>query len=395
MGEQDFAYEKTEEGIRILRCYGVSGAVAVPEELEGLPVTELADYAFADRMEGEPENTSGLPCICGEDLEELYLPESIRRLGRYVFYNCLQFWKLSCYSTVSFMGAGGFTGCGRLSHLEIHQKGGDSCLRELLQDLKQTVMVDCYWESPADAMARADFKQPVTVGRSGQQAVQEKFGAESQGKRAVQENFGAMEGEIKRAVQEDFGAMEGQSRQELTPGIHAGAAGGLQARNPGEVLVCRLVYPEFFEEAVENTPARIISTQTHGMGIQYRNTFRDTQIVFSEYDKLFETGKYNMDITTMIEMSTARLSHPYALSERAKAEYALWLREHLREGASYFLGQGRADEVRWLAESFAETREELELLLKAANYQPDTRLLSLLMDTLHRRFPAKKKKFML
>ena len=153
-GEQDFAYEKTEKGIRILRCYGVSSTVSVPGELEGLPVTELADYAFADGMENEPENTSGLPCICGNDLEELYLPESIRRLGRYVFYNCLQFRKLSCYSTVSYMGAGGFTGCGRLSHLEMHQKAGPSCLRELLQDLKQTVLVDCYLQ---DKSQKEDF----------------------------------------------------------------------------------------------------------------------------------------------------------------------------------------------------------------------------------------------
>lgn len=345
VGEQDFAYEKTERGIRILRCYGISGNVTIPEKLEGLPVTELADYAFADGMEHEPEHTSGLPCICGTKLEELFLPETIQRMGRYVFYNCLQFRKLSCYSNISFMGAGGFTGCGRLSHLAMHQKEGASCLRELLQDLKQLVVVDCYWQQP---------------GKAGHEAIL---------------------------------AMEGQSKQRKGP--DRDAAGVLQAQSPKEELACRLVYPEFFEEAVENTPARIISTQTHGMGIQYRNTFQNTQIVFPEYDKLFETGKYNMDLPTILEMSTARLSHPYALSEGAKGEYAAWLREHLEEGASYFLGQGRAEEVKWLAESFTETREELELLLKIANQQSHTELLSLLMDTLYRRFPVKKKKFVL
>ena len=45
---QSFAYEKGKDGVRILRCYGISGRVAVPRELEGLPVTELADYAFAE-----------------------------------------------------------------------------------------------------------------------------------------------------------------------------------------------------------------------------------------------------------------------------------------------------------------------------------------------------------
>ena len=61
--EQVFAYERTGTGIRILRCYGTGSQVSVPRELEGLPVTELAAYAFAEKMDGEPGNNSGLPCI--------------------------------------------------------------------------------------------------------------------------------------------------------------------------------------------------------------------------------------------------------------------------------------------------------------------------------------------
>lgn len=307
--EQSFAYEKAGDGIRVLRCYGTSSRVVIPKKLEGLPVTELSAYAFAKETEKEPENTSGLPCVCGPALEELYLPETIRRLGRYVFYNCTGFRKLSFYSNIAFMGAGGFTGCEKLSHLVLYQKEGPSCLREILQDLKQPVTVDCYWE-------------------------------------------------------------EGK-------------------------LGCRLVYPEFFEEAVENTPARIISTQTHGMGIQYRNTFRDTRIVFPEYDKLFETGKYNIDFINIIEMAVARLAYPYKLEDSARERYCKWLRQHLKEAAGYFLEQGKAEEFRWLAETFAETREELEVLLQAANDRKDSEELSHLMDILHRRFPGKRKRFTL
>lgn len=227
--EQDFAYERTEGGVRIVRCYGTGSQVVVPREIEGAPVTELSAYAFAEEMEGEPPNRSGLPCICGASLEALFLPDTIRRLGRYLFYNCIHFSTLSFYSNIASMGAGAFTGCTRLSRLILRQKEGQSCLREILQDLRQSVRVDAFL--------------------------------------------------------------------------------------PGESsLAYRLMYPEFFEEAVENTPARIISTQTHGMGIQYRNTFRNTQIVFPEYDKLFETGKYNMDTAAIIEMAVARLSYPYALS---------------------------------------------------------------------------------
>ncbi len=42
-----YAYEKTDSGICILRCYGSSGSVVIPEELDGLPVTEVSAYAFA------------------------------------------------------------------------------------------------------------------------------------------------------------------------------------------------------------------------------------------------------------------------------------------------------------------------------------------------------------
>lgn len=61
-----FVYEKKEQGICILRCYVKESRVVVPEEIEGLPVTEIAPYAFAADMEKEPKNPGELPCICGE-----------------------------------------------------------------------------------------------------------------------------------------------------------------------------------------------------------------------------------------------------------------------------------------------------------------------------------------
>ena len=313
LGNQEFSYQKTNDGICILRCYGENGRVAIPEQLEGMPVTELSDYAFAEKMEKEPEYTGELTCICGELLEELYLPGTIRRLGRYVFYNCIRFRRLSFYSDIAFMGAGGFTGCERLSRLAVHQAEGKSCLREILQDLKQAVTVSCY---PVSEPSR-------------------------------------------------------------------------------EVPLWRLVFPEFFEEAVENTPARIISTQTHGMGIQYRNTFRNTQLVFQEYDKLFEMGKYHIDFINILNMAVSRLMFPYCLESSAGREYGGWLRTHWRESALCLLEQESRAELCWLAEEFAGTREEVETLIQAANDRKDTQMVSKLMDISHRRFPKKVRHFSL
>ncbi len=315
MGE-NFAYEARENGICILRCYGSSGSVVIPEELEGMPVTEVSAYAFADEIAEEPQYDGGFPCICGEKLEELYLPKTVRRLGRYVFYNCVKLRKLSFCSNISFIGAGAFTGCRRLSKLEMHWLKGSSCLREILQDLKQKVIVDCY---------------------------------------------------AKPGKEEE----ESEERE----------------------LIFRLVFPEFYEEAVENTPARITSTQTHGVGIQYRNAFFQTRVVFQEYDRLFEIGKYNMDLNNVTEMAVARLRYPYKLEEYARRKYAGWLSEHLEAEAEYFLSQGDLEDLRWLAQEFIGDSEQMELLIEAAKRRGQTEAVSLLLDVGHSRFPGKKKKF--
>lgn len=347
---QEFSYQVVNDGICILRCYGENGRVEIPEQLEGLPVTELSDYAFAEKMEQEPEYTGELTCICGELLEELYLPGTIRRLGRYVFYNCIRFRRLSFYSDIAYMGAGGFTGCGRLSQLVVHQTEGKSCLREILQDLKQAVTVACY-----PALEPSVLAQPEGAGRNS----------------------------------------EGSGRNSEGSGGNSEGSGRNSEGSGSEAPLWRLVFPEFFEEAVENTPARIISTQTHGMGIQYRNTFRNTQIIFQEYDKLFEMGKYNIDFINILNMAVSRLMFPYCLESSAGGEYGGWLREHWKESAFGLLEQESRSELCWLAEEFAGTREEVETLIQAANDKKDTQMVSKLMDISHKRFPKKVRRFSL
>ena len=43
-------------------------------------------------------------------------------------------------------------------------------------------------------------------------------------------------------------------------------------------VYARLVFPEYYEEGVENTPARILETHFHGSGYRYRQCFTDKRI---------------------------------------------------------------------------------------------------------------------
>lgn len=300
--EPYFVYQKKENGICIVRCYAKESRIVIPEEIEGMPVTELASYAFAAKMDEEPENPGDFPCICGELLEELVLPKTISRIGRYVFYNCWNFWNFSFYSNISYMGAGAFTGCKKLSRLTVFDGETEkSCLREVLVDLNHTVEV--FWKG----------------------------------------------------------------------------------REPYSAL-----YPAFFEEAVENTPARIIETHTHGIGIQYRNAFKNTQIHWSEYDKIFNFGKYNMEESEAIYMALYRLMNPVSLEDAAKEEYAGFLREKEQEAVRLFLKKEEKELIFWLADKFVENREELEVFLETA--KGNAEVVSMLIDISHRRFSNKKKK---
>lgn len=307
--KQEFAYETTEKGIKIVRCYGVSSVVEIPEQIDGLPVTELSDYAFAEKLEEEPEHCMEFPCICGTQLEELHLPQTIRKFGRYLFYNCFCLKKLSFYSNISSIGAGAFTGCGCLTELNMQEAGqAGNCLREMLTDLKQSVEV-----------------------------------------------------------------------QVLAEGV----------------LKYRLVYPEFYEEAVENTPARIVNTSTHGMGIHYRNTFQEARIMFQEYDKLFGIGKYNIDLIDAIRIAETRLHYSFELSEGAKKEYRIFLEEHLKEAVTHFQKKDGLEELRWIAEQFVEDSVQAAAIIEAVSEQKNVAALSLLMDIRHRRFAKSQKKFSL
>ena len=53
----------------------------------------------------------------------------------------------------------------------------------------------------------------------------------------------------------------------------------------------KLVFPEYYEEGVENTPARILETHFHGSGYRYRQCFTEKRVDYHRYDSLFEVAK--------------------------------------------------------------------------------------------------------
>ena len=307
---------ETPEGgaVRILGCRTLDTGVEVPESIDGCPVTEIAPYAFSERRawqeEGQWTGKQGEqdmpPLLCGTRLEEITLPSALTRIGNYAFYNCYELKKLTCHSTVGDLGSGLFTGCGKLTEIDITVvRDEKSCLKEMLSELRQTLTV-------------------------------------------------------------------------------------LLREPRGTAL---LIFPEFYEESVENTPARILFTQTHGCGHMYRYCFEQTHFLFREYDSLFPHVRVQESEELAVNLALGRMRYPLELSGAAKEIYEQYIREHWPAAGAAVLKLRDMEVLEWLVTAFRPQKESVERLIAIAEASRDTEALSYLMDYRHEHFKAKKRRF--
>ena len=206
-------YREIENGIEVVRCFGSDGEITIPEMIGGKPVIRAAAYAFSARKGREDEDI--LVCetgelrlfrqqetlLAGENVLRVRFPDTLREIGKYIFYGCRNLEHLSFSDSLTEIGSGAFTGCRSLSSLNVHLcRGKRSCVPEILGDLWQRIDVE-FWADSA----------------------------------------------------------------------------GIRNRQ------ARLVFPEHYEEAVENTPARILFTQHHGSGNNYRQCFYNKEMDYRNW----------------------------------------------------------------------------------------------------------------
>ena len=104
-----------------------------------------------------------------------------------------------------------------------------------------------------------------------------------------------------------------------------------------------LMFPEYYEEGVENTPARIIEHHTHGSGLLYRNCFVSRRLRFREYDARFPYALGQERDAFLVRLVLGRLMYPYELADQDRQKYEDWLLDHM-EQALKLCTQGRETE---------------------------------------------------
>lgn len=305
----------------IIRIDGIKEAqpqVVIPPELEGRRVTELGAYALS-----------------GSDVEEIYLPPWLEKVGAYGFYGCEKLRRIYCYGRVLDLGAGLFAGVHTVELLDITEFVGEkSCFKDMLSEFRHTLRVRVR-RITEDALTNGDFEQ-----------------------------------------------------------IRSGDAGAFQE--------ARLIFPEYYEESVENTPARILFVETHGCGHRYRYCFSGREFQYTGYDELFSHVKVQESEELVTELALGRLLFPCGLTDEHRVMYMDYVREHWRTagvlmaragvrrfGQATNLEPGR---IPWLVQTVlegAECRtssaqggiaEQITELISIAQQAGDTELVSWLMD---------------
>ncbi len=159
-----------------------------------------------------------------------------------------------------------------------------------------------------------------------------------------------------------------------------------------EVQAVRLVFPEHYEEAVENTPARILFTQHHGIGNNYRQCFYSREIDYRKYDSLFPLAAAQEKPEVLNDMVFSRLTGPCGLTKEYREMYETYVQEHPAETARYLVSRERLEYFRCMSKRELWSRAALGEAIEEASEKGKTETLSLLMNEKHRRFPEIKKK---
>lgn len=159
----------------------------------------------------------------------------------------------------------------------------------------------------------------------------------------------------------------------------------------------RLIFPEFYEEGVENTPARILMTKMHGSGMDYRNCFYHKSFDFQAYDHCFYRARAEEEFATVFRMAVGRLLYPWGLREDKKEGYEDFIRNHLEDAAREAVGEKEKELLVYLTHTFIldhpNGRELLKRMIDRAVSERYTEGAAWLMDVLHQKFQSGAKVF--
>lgn len=317
-------YREKSGRIEILRCFGMEGRVEIPGMIENKLVISAAPYAFSSHMDEKEE-------LKNASLWEVSDGPGFGREEHVLAGNDVE--EIVFPHALKEIGRYIFYGCGNLKKLEF----SDSLMQ-----------IGC------GAFTGCHALEKLTVHMR-------------QGKKSgVKE----MLGEMWQRIDVNFLYEYEEDGIEKSDIMH-------RRENKSEA---RLVFPEHYDEAVENTPARILYTEYHGSGSNYRQCFYDRELNYQEYDRLFEMAVAMDKLEVLVDMSFGRLEFPYGLTGNARENYREYIRKNLEDIAEYLVKQEDMHRLEMISSQKLWTLEGIDSALDCASKRKETEVSAFLMN---------------
>ena len=143
----------------------------------------------------------------------------------------------------------------------------------------------------------------------------------------------------------------------------------------------RLIFPEYFENYTENSPAHHFELKIVGGGYAYHGVFRAKKLYLPEYDALWRDyiAAEHDDLSALC-LAYCRLRWPDELSDRAREQYAAFLRLHMREALSLAMRERDARGLRILLSLGLPDASTLETAMNESRSLRFTEATALLLE---------------
>ena len=100
---KELYYTKNDDNITIVGCASSTKTINIPNKIQGIPVTAIADKAFANKTE----------------LTSATIPDSVSSIGKGVFQNCTTLTSVSLPNGIKKISSEAFRGCVNLKNINI------------------------------------------------------------------------------------------------------------------------------------------------------------------------------------------------------------------------------------------------------------------------------------
>lgn len=155
--------KREDDGARLLRIYGTSPLICIPSQIAGHPIAEIAPYCFArnsrlpeegyeDTLVGQETSYVFLQELCGNLVEEVSFPDTVKEIGNCAFYNCRNLRTLEIGAGVEVIGSDAFMNALLFRKLILrHPANGKSKLKKILSQISSDLEVYFIAEGKTEA----------------------------------------------------------------------------------------------------------------------------------------------------------------------------------------------------------------------------------------------------